>query len=159
MSNVSYCLGLDPGGSSGGIAVMNSDGSAYDAWSMRTMTLKDIWTVCSMRARQGRLFAMLEKVHAMPKQGVSSTFKFGANYGALEMALVGGGVEYETVSPGVWQRSMKCLTKGNKNVTKEAAEKLFPDAHVTHAIADALLLAEYARRQCVERGTIVPYPE
>jgi hypothetical protein len=41
---------------------------------------------------------------------------------------------------------MSCLTKGDKNVTKSRAQELFPEVKVTHAIADALLIAEYGRR-------------
>ena len=37
-------------------------------------------------------------------------------------------------------------SKGDKNVTKRRAQELFPGARVTHAVADALLLAEYCRR-------------
>ncbi len=38
------------------------------------------------------------------------------------------------------------LTKGDKNVSKRRAQELFPALKVTHAIADALLIAEFARR-------------
>jgi len=41
---------------------------------------------------------------------------------------------------------MGCLTKGDKNVSKRRAQELFPALKVTHAIADALLIAEFARR-------------
>ena len=38
---------------------------------------------------------------------------------------------------------MKCLTKGDKNVTKSAAQRLYPDRKITHADADAILIARY----------------
>jgi hypothetical protein len=38
-------------------------------------------------------------------------------------------------------------TKGDKNVSKRRAQELFPQLKVTHATADALLIAEYGRRQ------------
>jgi hypothetical protein len=41
---------------------------------------------------------------------------------------------------------MGCLTKGDKNVSKSRAQELFPSIKVTHAIADALLIAEHNRR-------------
>ncbi len=46
-----------------------------------------------------------------------------------------------------WQKEMGCLTKGDKNVTKRRAQELFPTLKITHAIADALLIAEYGRTQ------------
>jgi Holliday junction resolvasome RuvABC endonuclease subunit len=82
----------------------------------------------------------------MPRQGVSSTFKFGTSYGFLRGVLVALEVPFEAVTPAKWQRSMSCLTKGDKNVTKARAQELFPEVKVTHAIADALLIAEYGRR-------------
>jgi hypothetical protein len=41
---------------------------------------------------------------------------------------------------------MRCLTKGDKNVSKARAQELFPALKITHATADALLIAEYGRR-------------
>jgi hypothetical protein len=39
------------------------------------------------------------------------------------------------------------LSKGDKNVTKRKAQELFPSLKITHATADALLIAEYLRRK------------
>jgi hypothetical protein len=88
------------------------------------------------------LFAYIEKVHAHPNDSSKGAFAFGVNYGLLRMALVATEIPFETVSPGKWQRNMKCLSKGDKNVTKARAQELFPSIKVTHAIADALLIAE-----------------
>jgi hypothetical protein len=41
---------------------------------------------------------------------------------------------------------MQCLTKGDKNVSKAAAQRLWPKLKITHANADALLIAEYGRQ-------------
>lgn len=90
--------------------------------------------------------AFLEDVHSMPGQGVVSSFTFGRGLGHLEMALTAYSIDYKMVAPQVWQRVMNCKTAGDKNVTKRLAQKLFPKLTVTHAIADALLIAEYNRR-------------
>lgn len=91
----------------------------------------------------------------MPGQGVSSTFKFGQHYGMLRMALIAASIGFETVAPGVWQRAIGCLSGGDKKVTRAKAQEMFPSVHIvgrgdkapTHAIADALLIAEYGRRK------------
>jgi len=152
--NVAICIGIDPGSSSGGIAVVNATGSDAQCWPLGNLTLSDIWSVVSMAPDSGRVFGVIERVSAMPKQGVSSTFKFGKSAGALEMALVAAGVEYELVTPTKWQAAMKCRSGGNKNITKAAAQRLFPALKITHLVADAILLAEFARRLAVERGMI-----
>jgi len=83
----------------------------------------------------------------MPGQGVASSFKFGQGYGSLEMALTAAGIPFERVTPQKWQKALGCLTKGQKNVSKRKAQELFPTMKVTHATADALLIAEWGRRQ------------
>jgi len=42
---------------------------------------------------------------------------------------------------------MGCMTKGDKNVSKRRSQELFPQIKVTHAIADALLIASYGAKQ------------
>jgi hypothetical protein len=85
---------------------------------------------------------------------VSSTFKFGVHFGKLKMALTSSGISYEAVAPSKWQRKMGCLSGGDKKVTREKAIELFPKVNIhgsgvrapTHAVADALLIAEYGRK-------------
>jgi hypothetical protein len=76
-----------------------------------------------------------------------SAFTFGRGFGGLEMALTAAGIPYRTVLPLVWQlRIIGAGTKGNKNLSKAHAGRLFGgEVKVTHAIADALLIAEYGR--------------
>jgi len=85
-------------------------------------------------------------VHYSTQMGVKSAFTFGEGYGRLQMALTALGIPYERVRPAAWQKAIGCMTKGDKNVSKRKAQELFPDLKVTHAIADALLIAEYNRR-------------
>ena len=136
-------IGIDPG-KSGGIAWLERD-MTYAARMPETTA--DVWEQIRFAA-QGcvRCFAWLEKVGPMPKQGVRSVWTFGRGYGELLMALTAAEIPHELVAPGVWQRKLGCLTRGDKNVTKAMAQRLFPNLTITHAIADALLIAEYGRR-------------
>ena len=139
-------IGIDPG-QSGGIAVLIT---GLDPFAVKMPeTERDVWdTLYSMR-HWGDLAAVatIEAVHAMPKQGVTSTFTFGKGYGGLRMALIGCGIPFVEVTPGKWQKALGCLTKGDKNVSKRMAQQLFPSLKISHYIADALLIAEYSRRQ------------
>lgn len=135
-------MGIDPG-QSGAIAVVASDGSIVD-WIKCSETEHDLSNF--IRANTWDLrFAVIEKVHSMPKQGVSSSFKFGYSYGILTGLLVGHMIPYSTVTPQKWQAKMQCRTGGNKNVSKARAQQLWPKEKIIHANADALLLAEYCR--------------
>lgn len=139
-------LGIDPG-KSGGMAILPKDGVSGVNTAKLSVTEAEIAYFMKFAQREAQVdFAMIERVHAMPKQGVSSTFSFGQSYGFLRGCLISLGIPFEEVTPGKWQRSMGCLSKGDKNVTKARAQQLFPRVKVTHAIADALLIAEYCRR-------------
>ncbi len=149
-------LGIDPG-QSGGLAWIEDgrEGDPAAAFAMKMPdTERDLWIkVAAETERSARtVFAVIEKVHSMPKQGVASSFKFGQSYGFLRGCLIASGIPFEEVSPQAWQKELGCLSKGDKNVTKARAQQLFPAEKVTHATADALLLAEYARRLWLRRN-------
>lgn len=147
-------IGLDPGNSSGGIAVVGANGQAVSTLTLSRATVHDVVALLgSFRGSCG--LALLERVSAMPKQGVASSFRFGVSFGQLQGILASNGIRWEEVTPAKWQQAMKCRSKGDKNVTKAAAQRLFPDLKVTHATADALLLAEHARRVYAERSVEV----
>jgi len=137
-------MGIDPG-YSGAVALVDSDGVLMETIRLKE-TEHDVSTFVSGYAADVEM-AVLERVSAMPRQGVSSTFKFGTSYGFCRGLLVCHKIPFVVVPPGTWQRTMGCLSKGDKNVTKSAAQRLFPKERVVHATADAMLLAEYARRQ------------
>jgi len=143
-------LGIDPG-ASGGIACVYDGGVPFAEARKMPGTPKDILAfLCNWDLESS--VAMIEKVHAMPKQGVSSTFKFGQNFGQLQMALAASGVRWEEVTPQKWQKEFGLILPNlsntdKKNRHKAAAQQLFPSLKITHAIADALLIAEYCRRR------------
>ena len=146
-------LGIDPG-KSGGIAVIGHDGAVID-YCLKNKTERDIfgfmatirWNSCFQGDADSRqFFAVVERVSSSPQMGVKSAFTFGQGYGYLRGVLVAAHVPFDEVTPQKWQKFMGCLTKGDKNVSKAKAQQLFPNIKVTHGNADALLLAEYARR-------------
>lgn len=141
-------LGIDPGASG---AIVVHDGLYPPQFVKLNETEGDICGFLKGFDLNGA-FAYIERVHSMPGQGVCSSFKFGQSYGFLRGLLSGFGIPFEEVSPQKWQKSMGCLSKGDKNVTKSKAQQLFPNVKVTHAIADALLIAEYGLRLKQSRG-------
>jgi Holliday junction resolvasome RuvABC endonuclease subunit len=136
-------IGIDPG-ASGAIAVVFSSGNVCGIKNDSTEHELAEWI--RDLALSHELAAVIERVNAMPKQGVSSTFKFGKSFGFLIGLLTALQVPFEAYTPQVWQKHMRCLTKGNKNVSKAAAQRLWPTVKITHANADALLIAEFCRQ-------------
>lgn len=103
---------------------------------------------------------IIERVHAMPiwwggsgdkkkpetfvpKQGIASTFKFGESYGFIKGLLFP--IVPKEVLSRVWQKRMNCLTGGDKKISLRKAQELYPSLKVTHAFADALLIATYCK--------------
>ena len=141
-------IGVDPG-ANGGIAWI-TDGKA--CVEKMPDTLQDLWELVvsiSLEAGTGGMGirAYLEAVSSSPQMGVVSSFSFGRGYGNLEMALTAAGIPFERVRPQVWQKALGCMTKGDKNVSKRKAQELFPGRKITHATADALLIAHYGTKQ------------
>ena len=143
-------IGVDPG-ANGGIAWI-TDGKA--CVEKMPDSLQDLWELIRditnhpRSSLDGRKYkAYIEQVSSSPQMGVVSAFSFGRGYGNLEMALTAAGIPFERVRPQVWQKALGCMTKGDKNVSKRKAQELFPDRKVTHATADALLIAYYGTKQ------------
>lgn len=135
-------IGIDPG-VSGGIAGVDEEGAVVFAVKMPETTHGLLQV---LRHRSAGATALMEFVHATPQMGVRSAFTFGHGVGRLEASLEAAGIPYSEITPGKWQRTMGCSTGGNKNVTKAWAAKRWPATKVTHAIADALILAECCRQ-------------
>ncbi len=142
-------LGIDPG-KTGGISVHTTSGAV--AYGFTNKTPMDIYeTIVTCRNYcitdiNHKCVALIEKVHSMPKQGVASSFTFGKNYGFLLGCLTALEIPFEYVTPQKWQGYLKCRTKGDKNITKQKAQELYPHLKITQAIADALLIGEYLKR-------------
>jgi len=97
--------------------------------------------------------AALENVHAMPKQGVSSTFKFGQNLGQWQGILATLDIPYLMPGPREWQKGLVKPSDGKNPKARSltVARRLFPDVELPrvadHNKADALLLAWWAKQQ------------
>jgi len=102
-------LGIDPG-KSGGLATIGEATGHVLAWKMPP-TERDLWSMFTNGAelRHGG-FAYIEKVHAMPGQGVTSMFSFGQNYGMLRAFLIAAGIPFEEVTPQAWQKALSLPT-------------------------------------------------
>jgi hypothetical protein len=146
-------FGCDPG-KIGGWAVLE-DGKLLDAMMMPTMTVKGKDCVDSAVLHDwvyshasGDCMFVIEAVHAMPRQGVSSSFQFGRMFGAVEAAAISTGYRVEHVSPASWKR--KFQLDRDKQSSIDAARLRFGselDKYVYlkkhEGVAEACLLAAY----------------
>jgi crossover junction endodeoxyribonuclease RuvC len=89
---------------------------------------------------------VLEKVHSMPAQGVTSSFNFGINFGILKGAIGSLNIKPTLVTPQAWKKHFKLIGKP-KDDSRLLAQKLFPSSSLSRKKdcdrADALLLGLY----------------
>jgi crossover junction endodeoxyribonuclease RuvC len=150
---MSIYIGIDPG-KSGGIAAdlsqyygADSCGSGRLVLKLQDTTEAEVteWLRRLPKA-DGHQYAVIEKVSSSPQMGVVSAFSFGQSYGFLRGCLASLEIAYVPVTPQKWQKAMGCMSGGDKNKTKAKAQQLYPGERITHATADALLLATYCRQ-------------
>lgn len=140
-------IGIDPG-KDGALAVMEDIGNyavPFDP-ALYAETLENLGGYpCK---------CCLERVGAMPGQGVTSMFKFGENFGFLQGLLTAFRIPYELVTPQKWKKEFQIT--GDKNSSIAVCRRLFPDVSLRKSdrcrkdhdgMAEALLMAEYARRR------------
>lgn len=144
-------LGVDPG-VRGGMALLRADGTIASVWVFKPSMVEEelvgaVRDAVTLLRAYDSLECIFEKVGYMPSDGGQGSFTFGAINGLLRGSLLALGIRPRYVYPQAWQAAMECLSGGSKNVTKLRAKQLFPAERVTHASADALLIAEHGRRQ------------
>ena len=144
-------LGIDPG-ATGAIALFCDDGCGVCDYGPEAVHTLREWL-----ADHSITLCALEKVNAMPGQGVTSMFNFGANLGWWRGVLDALSIPYVEVRPQKWMKACNVPPKKDKadKPGLEVARKMFPSMadHLArkrdNGRADALLLAYWASRQGV----------
>jgi crossover junction endodeoxyribonuclease RuvC len=150
---VSCTIGIDPG-LTGAVAVLSNDGdfeSVHDLPVIRDKSLSwidggELQSIL-LRAIAGRTArAVVERVSAMPKQGIASAFTFGVGFGSILSVLQAMNIGVELVTPGMWKKSFGLTS--DKSAALHKARLLYPQADLSLAKydgrAEALLIARYA---------------
>ena len=152
---MSVWIGVDPG-QKGSYAVVGSDGSAKAyPWDDASF-IKHMNGATMMRDLEGhKLIAAVEKVGAMPHQGVKSMFNFGKSFGYILGVLEACKIPYQLIPPATWKREFSIVGK-DKSASIEVCKRLYPDVSLlptercrkeSDGMADALCLATYAKRK------------
>ena len=96
----------------------------------------------------------IEAVHALPKQGLTSTWNFGVSYGWLLGLLDTLAIPYQPITPQKWKREFGLTSDKAKSI--EVCKRLFPGVNLLRTersrkeddgMAEALLLSLYAKRK------------
>jgi hypothetical protein len=138
-------LGIDPG-VTGGIAFLLSSG-AIEAGDLPTVAGSvDIDALVRRIRNQRPRLAIVERAQAMPKQGVSSTFKYGVAYGALCAVTALLEIPTHLVTPAKWKKHFNL--DSDKEKSRALAIRLWPGCGLferkkDHGRAEAALIARY----------------
>lgn len=147
-----FFIGLDPG-KSGGIAYIDTQDNISGTMAYSDKALIDLCRDASLDWNK-KVVCCLEKVGAMPGQGVVSMFSFGQRVGYIKGVLESFMIPYQEITPQKWKREFGLTS--DKAKSAEVCRKLFPDVSLLatpkfrkphDGMAEALLMAEYARRK------------
>ncbi len=145
-------LGIDPG-SSGGLAIVeyNLRTLPYIIWASKMPVVNiygkkiiDVMKVSLALKNHSIDLAIIEKVHAMPRQGVSSSFQFGRTFGGIEALSYIYTKRVDYVAPAVWKKSLGLGSskKDSLDLARLKFGKLkYWDLKSNDGIAEAALLA------------------
>lgn len=98
-------------------------------------------------------FVVIEKVSAMPGQGVKSMFTFGQSYGTVIGIVDAMEIPYQLVTPQAWKKGVLSGTKKDKDAAIEFTRRRYPDIQLIpprcrkphDGIADATCMAHHAK--------------
>jgi crossover junction endodeoxyribonuclease RuvC len=145
-------LGVDPG-------AVSAAWAAYDMHDRRLTCVDDIpvvdrqvdaagWTqtVLGLRRDSEIVAAVVERVGAMPKQGVASMFRFGMGCGLIRGVLMALEIPIVDVAPTVWKKWFRLDSDAEK--ARALAIRSWPHLEglsrkKDHNRAEALLLARW----------------
>ena len=101
-----FFIGIDPG-LTGGVAVIDNQENVLLCIPMplkgKELDARLLATYIQRYSKKGNLLAVLEKVAAMPGQGVCAMFTFGQVVGEIKSVLKVLAVPYQEVRPIAWK--------------------------------------------------------
>jgi Holliday junction resolvasome RuvABC endonuclease subunit len=146
-------IGIDAGSVSGALGAIDHDSNYVSSFMIDHKDKHILALVFKSRIlsivdpKEGAEICM-EQVHAMPKQGISSTWNFARAVGVISAVCELTNYPFHLVSPQKWKNHFNLTA--DKNEALDLARKLFPKASLKLKKdinrAEALLIAEYWRQ-------------
>jgi crossover junction endodeoxyribonuclease RuvC len=147
-------LGIDPGADGGYAACV--DGAIERAAAFPRLGDNIDWSALTIELLRDRFDGVvIEKVGAMPGQGVTSMFNFGRNVGALHCIFESRGLPLRLVTPQAWKKVILAGTDRDKAAAASYVLRTHPHIDLRRnercrsphdGMADAVCIAEYGYR-------------
>jgi Holliday junction resolvasome RuvABC endonuclease subunit len=149
MMNAAHLIAIDPGAISGAYALF-ANGKDTQVGDLSVVDRQvDAAAFARMIEQAKPAVAVVERVAAMPAQGVASTFRFGVAVGIIQGVLAAHNVPFHLVTPGVWKKSLGLLST-DKEASRALAIRLYPSVRglerkKDQGRAEALLIGHWFR--------------
>ena len=145
-------LGIDPG-FSGAWGLIDHHGKYHSCGDMlnngKHILSRHVHAEISQAVDRQDIQGVIESVHSMPGQGVSSSFKFGMAFGMAIAIMERINCPWQLVTPQKWKKDMGLTS--DKDLSLGMARELWPNAPLARKMdngrAEALLMAEWLRKQ------------
>lgn len=165
-------IGIDPG-ITGAIAVLDDETDCIQFFDTPTFEVQSgkkmkkvpdtfaMTTMLEEAIEMRKVMATIEKVNAMPGRGkngevqtigATSAFNFGMGFGMWLGVLAALKIPHQQVHPVTWKKLVMADMGKEKDASRIKAMQLYPRStegltrKKDHGRADALLIAEWARR-------------
>ena len=107
-------MGVDPGSKGGLSIIKNCSNKLPKIMFFTRMPVVNIYgkkivdtlKICGDLSKYKIDIAIIEKVHAMPRQGVTSSFQFGRSFGGIEALCYIFAKRVDYVAPAVWKKAI-----------------------------------------------------
>lgn len=146
-----YFAGVDVG-LKGGISIIDEDANIIFC---KPMSQDNLIEATEILSKQDSCIACVEKVSAMPGQGVTGMFNFGKGAGFIEGVLYAYRIPYQLIPPMTWKKEFGLLKK-DKSASIERCKQLLPRINLlpterckkeSDGMAESALMAMYAKRK------------
>ncbi len=127
-----YTVGIDPG-LSGAVAFYNPMTEDVETITMPTLNsgtgskrVVDELELAKLFDSRSNIIkkVFVERVHAMPKQGVTSVFTFGVGFGILRGIIAANFLPVEYITPQKWKKELR--VPAVKDAARARANEIFP---------------------------------
>ena len=144
-------ISADPG-MKGGLAILDTTSGIALAAPMPTIGKEiDYRKIHEAFTTSTPDLIVIEKVHAMPGQGVTSMFNFGLGYGALVALATVSTARVVLVTPQMWKKHVLAGTSKDKDAAIQFCNHTYPTVNLIlprcrnahDGMADAICLAHY----------------
>lgn len=150
MAGANKYIGIDVG-KNGGLCLMDEDGFIIETSKMPEST-SELFLLLHRWSDGHKTRCAVEHQQPNPKDGCVSIATFFEGYGAIKACLTILEIPFETIRAKQWQSSLKLKKKSDDSYDKwkrklcNHAKEMFPQSKPTLYTCDAILLANYYRR-------------